>query len=97
MGLFPVHGKNTYYERKRSKNGTDQHDEDQQQTEKGLTVYRPGGLRITIKELRKYKIAIAAIQETRWNKLTPHKPIRAMVITSIPGALPIIMNLEQHV
>jgi hypothetical protein len=27
--------------------------------------------RITINELRKYKIAIAAIQETRWNKLTP--------------------------
>jgi hypothetical protein len=35
------------------------------------SLYRPGGLRITINELRKYKIAIAAIQETRWNKLTP--------------------------
>jgi exonuclease III len=34
------------------------------------SVYRPGGLRITINELRKYKIAIVAIQETRWNKLT---------------------------
>jgi hypothetical protein len=34
------------------------------------SVYRPEGLRITINELRKYKIAIAAIQETRWNKLT---------------------------
>jgi hypothetical protein len=32
---------------------------------------RPGGLRITINELRNYKIAIAAIQETRWNKFTP--------------------------
>jgi hypothetical protein len=31
------------------------------------SLYRPGGLRITINELRKYKIAIAAIQETRWN------------------------------
>jgi hypothetical protein len=29
---------NFYYERKRRKNGTDQHDEDQQQTEKGLTI-----------------------------------------------------------
>jgi hypothetical protein len=35
------------------------------------SLYRPGGLRITINELRKYKIAIAAIPETRWNKLTP--------------------------
>jgi hypothetical protein len=35
------------------------------------SLYRPGGLRITINELRKYKVAIAAIQETRWNKLTP--------------------------
>jgi hypothetical protein len=35
------------------------------------SLYRPGGLRITINELRKYKIAISAIQETRWNKLTP--------------------------
>jgi hypothetical protein len=33
-------------------------------------MYRPGGLRITINELRKYKIAIAAIQKTRWNKST---------------------------
>jgi hypothetical protein len=31
------------------------------------SLYIPGGLRITINELRKYKIAIAAIQETRWN------------------------------
>jgi hypothetical protein len=35
------------------------------------SLYRPDGLRITINELRKYKIAIAAIQETRWNKFTP--------------------------
>jgi exonuclease III len=35
------------------------------------SLYRPGDLRITINELRKYKIAIAAIQETKWNKLTP--------------------------
>jgi exonuclease III len=35
------------------------------------SLYRLGGLRITINELRKYKIAIAAIQETRWNKFTP--------------------------
>jgi hypothetical protein len=35
------------------------------------SLYRPGCLRITINELRTYKIAIAAIQETRWNKLTP--------------------------
>jgi hypothetical protein len=33
--------------------------------------YKPGGLRITINELRKYKIAKAVIQETRWNKSTP--------------------------
>jgi hypothetical protein len=74
----------------------------QQQTEKGLTL---GHLECTITvqtkkisyydyELRKYKIAIAAIQETRWNKLT-YKPLRAMVITSIPAALPIIMDLKQ--
>jgi exonuclease III len=35
------------------------------------SLYRRGGLRITINELRKYKIAIAAIQEKMWNKLTP--------------------------
>jgi NACalpha-BTF3-like transcription factor len=35
------------------------------------SLYTPGGLRIPINELRKYKIAIAAIQETRWDKLTP--------------------------
>jgi hypothetical protein len=35
------------------------------------SLYRPGGLRITINELRKYKIAIAATQEMRWDKLTP--------------------------
>mgnify|MGYP003454521883 FL=1 len=35
------------------------------------TLYRTGGLRMTINELRKYKIAIAAIQETRWTKTTP--------------------------
>jgi hypothetical protein len=33
--------------------------------------YQPGGLRITINELRKYKIALAAIPETRWNKFFP--------------------------
>jgi hypothetical protein len=36
---------NTYYERKRIKNGTDQHEENQQQTEKGLTI---GHLECTI-------------------------------------------------
>ena len=35
------------------------------------TLHITGGLRMTINELRKYKIAIAAIQETRWTKLTP--------------------------
>jgi exonuclease III len=35
------------------------------------SLYRPRGLRITINELKKYKIAITANQETRWNKLTP--------------------------
>jgi hypothetical protein len=35
----------THYERKRRKIGTDQHDEDQQQTEKGLTI---GHLEFTI-------------------------------------------------
>jgi hypothetical protein len=35
------------------------------------SLYRPGGLRITINELKKYKIVIAAIQETRWSKATP--------------------------
>jgi hypothetical protein len=34
-------------------------------------LYRPGGLRIKINELKQCKIAIAAIQETRWNKFTP--------------------------
>jgi hypothetical protein len=32
------------------------------------SLYRTGGLRITINELRKYKIAIASIQETRCKK-----------------------------
>jgi hypothetical protein len=39
--LFPIPrpgGRNTHYERKRRKNGRDQHDEDQQQTEKALTI-----------------------------------------------------------
>jgi hypothetical protein len=58
------------------------------------SLYRPGGLRIMINEIRKYKIAIAAIQETRWNKFTP-QVFTSKVITSIPAALPIIMNLEQ--
>jgi exonuclease III len=35
------------------------------------SLYRPCGLSITINELKKFKIAIAAIQETRWNKFTP--------------------------
>jgi exonuclease III len=35
------------------------------------SLYSPGGLRITINKLMKYKIAIAAIQETKWNKFTP--------------------------
>jgi hypothetical protein len=35
------------------------------------SLYRPRGLCITIYELRKNKIAIAAIQETRLDKLTP--------------------------
>jgi hypothetical protein len=35
---FPDHGKNTYYERNRRKNGTDQHDENQEQKEKGFTI-----------------------------------------------------------
>jgi hypothetical protein len=60
MGELPFHGKNTYYERKRIKNGTDQHDEDQKQPEKGLTIghlectitVQTEGLRITINELR---------------------------------------------
>jgi hypothetical protein len=76
--MGPFHGKNTYNKRKRKKNGTGQHDEDQQQMEKGLTIghlectitVQTRGLR-TINEIRKYKIAIAAIQETRWDKFTP--------------------------
>jgi hypothetical protein len=36
------------------------------------SLFRPGGLRITINELRKYKIAINTIQEMRRNKSTPH-------------------------
>jgi hypothetical protein len=35
------------------------------------SLYRPGGLRIRIIELRKDNLAIAAIQKTRWNKFTP--------------------------
>jgi hypothetical protein len=49
---------------------------------------------MTINELRKYKIAIAVIQETRWNNFTP-QAFTTMVIISIPAALPIIMDLEQ--
>jgi hypothetical protein len=40
-----------------------------------------------INELIKYKIAIAAIQETRWNKFTPQH-----LNIGIPAVLPIIMN-----
>jgi hypothetical protein len=74
--LIPHPRKKHLLQKKKKK----KHDEDQQQTEKGLirlatwnvrSLYRPGGLRITINEHRKYKIAKAAIQETRWNKLTP--------------------------
>jgi hypothetical protein len=42
-------------------------------TWKVQSLYRPGGLRIAYNELRKYKITIATIQETRWNKSTPTK------------------------
>jgi hypothetical protein len=53
------HEKSTCNERKRRKNETDQHDEDQQQKKKGLTVgHRPGGLLITNNKLTKYKIAV---------------------------------------
>jgi hypothetical protein len=41
----PSTEKNNYYEIKRRKNGTDQHDEDQQQTKKGQTI---GHLKCTI-------------------------------------------------
>jgi hypothetical protein len=40
-----------------------------------------------INELIKYKIAIAAIQETRWNKFTPQH-----LYIGKPAVLPIIMN-----
>jgi hypothetical protein len=60
----PSTEKNIYYEKKRRKNGTDQHDENQQQMEEGLTFdllectinVQTRRLRITINELRKYKI-----------------------------------------
>jgi hypothetical protein len=45
MTKFRPRKKNPYCERKRRKNGTDQHDEDQQQTKKGLTI---GHLECTI-------------------------------------------------
>jgi hypothetical protein len=75
-GLIPRPLKKPFLRKKKKKNGTDQHDEDQQQTENGLTIghlectITVGGLRITINELRKNRIAIAAIREPRWNKLT---------------------------
>jgi hypothetical protein len=52
----------------------------------GLTRCRPTAngkkeLRMMIYELRKYKIAIAAIQETRWTKST-HRSLQAMDITA---------------
>jgi hypothetical protein len=73
--------------KKKKKNWTDQHDEDHLATWNVRSLYRTGDLRITINELRKYN---------RQNGINlPHKPLRAMVITSIPAALPIIMNLEQ--
>jgi hypothetical protein len=82
-GLVPRPRENTYYERKRIKNGTDQHNEDQQQTDKGLTIghlectitVQTRRLRITINELRKYK--------KRGGINRPHKHLRAMFITSI--------------
>jgi exonuclease III len=81
MGQFPVQGKKhlLLLRKKKKKNGTDQHVKTNSKRRKDLrlatwnvrSLYRPGGLRITINELRKYKIEIAAIQEKRWKKLTP--------------------------
>jgi hypothetical protein len=79
-GLIPrPRKKNSYYERKRRKMGQINTMKTNSKRRKDFrlatwnvrSLYRTGGLRITINELRKYKIAIAAIQETRWNKSTP--------------------------
>jgi hypothetical protein len=79
MGLFPVRGKNNYYERKKKekmaqintmKTKSKRRKDLRLATWNVRSLYRPGSLRITINELRKYKIATAAIQETSWNKLT---------------------------
>jgi hypothetical protein len=58
---------------KKKKKGTNYHDDVQQQTDKGLTdghveqtlAAQIGGLFFTISELKKYKIVIVAIQQTR--------------------------------
>jgi hypothetical protein len=100
MGYFPVHGKKTLITKEKEekmekintmKTNSKRRKDLRYSTWNVRSLYRPGGLRITINELRKYKITIVAIQETRWNNLT-HKPLRAMLI---PAALPIIMKLEQ--
>jgi hypothetical protein len=88
MGEFPVHGKKPLLRNKKKKKC----DRSTQLSTRLATwnarlLYKPGGLRITINELIKYKIEIAAIQETRWNKFTPQH-----LYIGIPAVLPIIMN-----
>jgi hypothetical protein len=73
MGLFPVHGKTLITKEKEEKMGQINPMKTNSKRRKDLrlttwnlrSMYRPGGLHIPINELRKYKIAIAAIQETR--------------------------------
>jgi hypothetical protein len=77
MGLFPVHGKTLIKKRRKMgqiytmKIKSTRSKDFRLATCNVRSLYRPEGLCITINELRKYKIAIAAIQETRWNKWTP--------------------------
>jgi hypothetical protein len=79
MGYFPVHGITLITKEKEEKmeqintmkTNTKRRKDLRLGTWKKRSLYRPRGLRITINEPRTYKIAIAAIQETRWDKLTP--------------------------
>jgi hypothetical protein len=69
-GLIPLPQKKLLFRKKKKTNSKPRKDL-RMATWNVRTLYRTRGLRMTINELRKYKIAIAAIQETRWTKSTP--------------------------
>jgi hypothetical protein len=75
-GLIPYPLNSTYSEQKEEK--TKQKNTMKTNSKRSRTyawprglLFRLAGLRITINALRQNKIALIAIQETRWTKLTP--------------------------